>query len=310
VKITVIIMTMNAGEYIRGLLNMLNRQTVKQDEILVVDSESDDDTLSIACEFGNVKVLSVKRSDFDHGGSRDWALKKSCGDVVLFLTQDAVIGQDDYIERLISDFADPDVAMVCGRQKAKLNASLYERFVREFNYPDKKTIRTKGDMKTLGIKAFYMSDACSAYRRSAYMDLGGFDHPLLTNEDMLIAAKAIMKGYKTVYEPSAWVLHSHSFTCAQEFKRNFDVAVFMTTHNEIFSGIKINGEGYKLVKYVSQKLLCGLHFMNFLRFGFICVAKFVGNKTGYKFRSMSFEWIKRFSSMPMWWDKNGNLLVK
>jgi rhamnosyltransferase len=94
------------------------------------------------------------------------------------------------IEQIISNFADEKVAMVCGRQKAKPNAVHYERLIREFIILCKKS-ETFADINTLGIKAFYMSDACSAYRRSAYYDLGGFEYPILTNEDMLIAARAL-----------------------------------------------------------------------------------------------------------------------
>lgn len=300
-KVSVVIMTLNAEKYIKDMLDILSRQSLKPVEIVVADSESTDKTIEIARAYDIVKIFKVKRSGFDHGGSRDAALKETVGDFILFFTQDAVIEQENYIELIVSNFEDESVAMVCARQKAKPDAVHYERLIREFNYPMVKKVRTKADIETMGVKAFYMSDACSAYRRTAYFDLGGFEHPILTNEDMLIAARALEKGYKTVYDPSAYVLHSHNFTCRQEFKRNFDVAAFMVMHKDVFAGMKIEGEGMRLVKYVSKGLLSRLHFVSFVKFGMICVAKFAGHRKGRGIESMSLDKIKKNSGLPGWW---------
>lgn len=300
-KVSVIIMTLNAEEYIKNMLDILCKQSLKPAEIIVADSESTDKTVEIAKTYDLVKIFEVKRSEFDHGGSRDAALKESVGDFVLFFTQDAVIEQNDYIEQITSSFEDESVAMVCARQKAKTDAAHYERLIRNFNYPMVKKVRTKADIVTMGVKAFYMSDACSAYRRTAYFDLGGFEHPILTNEDMLIAARALEKGYKIVYDPSAYVLHSHNFTCRQEFKRNFDVAAFMVMHKNVFAGMKIEGEGMKLVKYVSKGLLRQLHVISFIKFGMICIAKFAGYRKGLCIENMSLDEIKKNSGFPGWW---------
>lgn len=300
-KVSVIIMTLNAEEYIKNMLDILCKQSLMPIEIIVADSESTDNTVEIAKTYDLVKIFEIKRSEFDHGGSRNAALKESVGDFVLFFTQDAVIEQDDYIEQITSNFEDESVAMVCARQKAKTGAAHYERLIRNFNYPMVKRVRTKADIEVMGVKAFYMSDACSAYRRTAYFDLGGFEYPILTNEDMLIAARALEKGYKIVYDPSAYVLHSHNFTCRQEFKRNFDVAAFMVMHKDVFAGMKIEGEGMKLVKYVSKGLLARLHFISFVKFGLICIAKFAGYRKGLCVEKMDLDEIKENSGFPGWW---------
>ena len=306
--VSAIVMTLNAEKYIKSMLDMLKRQTRPVGEIIVADSESDDKTVSIAENYDKVKIVTIKRSEFDHGGSRDYALKQSSGDFVLFFTQDAVIGSDDYIENLIANFVDENVAMVCGRQIAKEGAYPYEKLIREFNYPDRHIVRTEADIETMGIKAFYMSDACSAYRRTAYFEIGGFEYPLLTNEDMLIASHAIRGGYKTVYEPKAYVYHSHNYKYRQEFKRNFDVAAFMVMHEKEFEGIDETGEGFSLVKYVSVRLLKKLKIIWFIRFGFICVAKFTGNRKGKKIRSMSMDEILKNTSLPSYWKRNPDAL--
>lgn len=282
-KISVIIMTLNAEIYIQNILDMLKKQTVKPDEIIVADSESDDKTVEIA-EKNAVKIIHIKRKEFDHGGSRDLALRESIGDYVLFLTQDAEIGSESYIENIIKPFADSEVAMVCGRQIAKRNATSYERLIREFNYPNKRMIKTKNDIEKLGIKAYYMSDVCSAYRRDIYLKIGGFEHPIMTNEDMLIAAIALKNGYKTAYEPDAYVFHSHNFTLIQEFKRNVLVASFLKKYQKKLGNVKITSEGMALVRYVSNSLLAERKFFEFCKFGLVCIAKYMGNRYGKHFK--------------------------
>ena len=280
-KISVIIMTLNAEKYIQNIIDMLKKQTIVPDEIIVVDSQSQDQTVDIEKK-NNVKIILIDRKEFDHGGSRDLALRESIGDYVLFLTQDAEIGNERYVENLIRPFNDDKVAMVCGRQIAKKDATSYEQLIREFNYPNKRMTKKKEDIKKLGIKAYYMSDVCSAYRRDIYLQIGGFEHPILTNEDMLIAAKALKNGYKTAYEPDAFVYHSHNFTLKQEFKRNALVGAFLKQHENELESTKVSSEGMALVKYVSKRLLNDRKYIDFCRFGFICVAKYLGNKYGKK----------------------------
>lgn len=279
-KVSVIIMTLNAEMYVQNIIDMLKKQTVKPDEIIITDSESDDKTVEIAQKNKQIKIITIKREEFDHGGSRDLALRGSIGDYVLFLTQDAEIGNEKYIENIIKPFEDEEVAMVCGRQIAKKDATSYEKLIREFNYPDKRMIKTQADIKTMGIKAYYMSDVCSAYRRDIYMKIGGFEHPIMTNEDMLIAANALQNGYKTAYEPDAYVFHSHNFTLKQEFKRNALVASFLVEYKEQLGNVKVTSEGVALVKYVSKGLLVEKKYSQFCKFGICCLAKILGNKYG------------------------------
>ena len=125
-----------------------------------------------------------------------------------------------------------------------------------------------------------MSDVCSAYRRDIYFEIGGFEHPIMTNEDMLIAANALQHGYKIAYEPDAYVFHSHNFTMKQEFERNALVSSFLQRYKEKLGNVRVNSEGMALVRYVSKSLLNEKKYIDFCKFGFICVAKYLGNRYG------------------------------
>lgn len=167
-----------------------------------------------------------------------------------------------------------------GVRFARPDARPAERLVREFNYPEQSHIRDASDIERLGIKAFFASDVCAAYRRSAYLAVGGFEHPIDTNEDMLIAAAFLHAGYKIAYEASAEVVHSHNFTLKQQYKRNYLMGKEIQKHAASLGGAKVAGEGMALVKYVIQGLAKGCHFCEIIRFCFDCAARLLGNRAG------------------------------
>ncbi|BDR55411.1 rhamnosyltransferase [Bombiscardovia apis] len=282
--VSVIIPTLNAGEQITELLETLSAQDLRPDEILVVDSQSDDDTVKRVSAFENVKLISIERSTFNHGGTRDMAFKQAHGDYVLFLTQDALPKNRSYIRNLLAPFSNPKVGMASGRQIARADARPFEKLVRQFNYPDQSFTRSKADLPKLGIKTFFASDVCSAYRTTSYMAVGGFGKAVDTNEDMLIAAKMINSGYDIAYVADAEVIHSHNLSFKQQYKRNYAVGKFMETHKTAFLGADkgLNNEGIQLVKYVMKNLLRERHYLSAYSFSLDCVARIAGNKAGVR----------------------------
>lgn len=278
--ISVIIPTLNAEHDIEGLLTVLGRQSIRPIETLVVDSASEDRTIELIQKHKGVRLLQIDRQDFNHGGTRDLALRESRGDFVCFLTQDAVPVSDDYLELLVAPMVDDsEIALVSGRQLPKADARRFEQLVRGFNYPDSSSVRSKRDLKKYGIKTFFASDTCSAYRRTAYLECGGFDH-VNTNEDMLIAARFIASGMKVAYEPRAEVYHSHNLTPSQQFARNRAVGFFLETHADDLMHASEIGEGGRLVRSVSSQLLREGNFGELIAFGVDCCARLLGNRAG------------------------------
>lgn len=281
--VSVIIPTLNAERCINELLCSIEEQDYYVDEIIVVDSQSRDDTVEICKRHKNVKVVSILRSEFDHGKTRDMAFRLSKGEYVLFLTQDALLYDKYYITNILKPFKDDMVAAVSGRQLAREDATSIETLIREFNYPDEDNIRSKKDVPLLGVKTFFLSDVCSAYRRDIYEKIGGFEYPLRTNEDMFYAAEAINHGYKIAYASKAKVIHSHNFSLKQQYNRNFNIGMELEKHKEILSGVSADSEGTKMVKYVSLKLLKKAKFISFVHFGLDCCARLLGNRAGKRY---------------------------
>ena len=278
--ISVIIPTLNAENEIDQLLSLLERQTLTPSEILVVDSSSDDNTAAEVKKHPSTSLMVIDRSSFNHGGTRDLAFRKTTGEIVCFLTQDAIPENSDYLEKLVRPILDnPEVALSSGRQLPKSDARRFEQLVRSFNYPDYASVRGKEDLSIYGIKTFFASDVCSAYRRRAYIACGGFPQ-VATNEDMLMAARFIDNGYKVAYEPAATVFHSHNLKPSQQYERNKAIGSILESHSDELMGASEIGEGGKLVKAVSAQLLREGRVGEFFLFGIDCAARFLGNRAG------------------------------
>lgn len=279
-SVSVVIPTLNAGRQLEELLSLFGCQTLRPTEIIVIDSESTDNTVAIAENSPLTRVVSIRREDFNHGTTRHEAFLLTSGEFVCFLTQDAVPADDQYLERLIEPMlSDASIALVSGRQLPKSDARRFEQLVREFNYPNSPSVKSLDDLPVYGIKTFFASDVCSAYRRDAYLSCGGFSR-VNTNEDMLMAAKLVSSGYKVAYEPNARVYHSHNLSPRQQFERNQEVGKFLEEHSDDLMHASEIGEGGKLVKHVAFTLIHERRIGELFAFGIDCSARLLGNRAG------------------------------
>lgn len=246
--IDVIIPVYKPGKELGCLLQMMMKQTVKPSRILLVNTE--ERLFDDSCLAGTqgVEVIHIQKEEFDHGGTRHMAAKKLQGAFLLFLTQDAVLADEYVIENLYQCFDDPQVAAAYGRQLPQTDCSELERYTRSFNYSDKSRVKRAEDLPELGIKTFFCSNVCAMYRRSTYEQLGGFECRTIFNEDMIFAGKLIRHGYAVAYCAEAKVIHSHNYSCMQQFHRNFDLGVSQAEHPEIFQMAKSESEGIRMVK--------------------------------------------------------------
>jgi rhamnosyltransferase len=250
-RVSVIVPTRNGGKYLGRLFKTLREQTFSPVQILVVDSSSDDDTLKICKASGN-DLIQIDTKTFDHGGTRNLAAAMATGEILVFMTQDALLKDNECLKDLIRPLEDPTIAASYGRQVPKEDANPVERFVRSFNYPPKGMIKGIDDLPTLGIKTFFFSNVCSAIKKHAFKEVGGFPEKSITNEDMFLAAKLLTKGYKIAYQPDAVVYHSHNYALTTQFKRYFDIGTFFNRNQWIRDLTRPEAEG---IRYLKEELI-------------------------------------------------------
>ena len=247
-----IIPTLNAGKNFQPLLEQIAAQTLPLKK-LIVDSESTDSTVALAKNFG-FEVLSIPRASFNHGATRQFALEHlSSIDVAIFLTQDVFLRDEKTLAALVKIFAeDSTVGLAYGRQLPHKNATFEAKILRDFNYPAASQLRDLASRKTLGLKAAFASNSFAAYRLPALEKIGGFPARVILCEDMYVAAKMLLAGFKVAYVAGAQVFHSHNYTAAQEFRRYFDIGVFHARESwirENFGSAEGAGKNFVRLKY-------------------------------------------------------------
>lgn len=290
------------------LLQMLQKQTVKPNRIIVMNTEK-----SYWHEDGyrgihGLEVKHLTKEEFDHGATRNLAAWYSEADVMIFMTDDAV-PQDEYlIERLVHglESTGPEgetVAMAYARQLPARDCHVIERYTRTFNYPDTSRIKTKKDLPELGIKTYFASNVCCAYRKEIFEKLEGFTASTIFNEDMIYAASVIQAGYAIAYVADAQVVHSHNLSPMQQFHRNFDLAVSQADHPEVFEGLPSEGEGIRMVKQTAGYLVKSGRFwlLPSLVVGSAC--KYTGYRLGKCYRKLPKSVILKCSMSPLYWEK-------
>ena len=307
--VDVVIPTYKPDRRFARLIRRLGQQTYPINKIIVVNTEKQDWKPEYCKKVKNLEVHHVSRQEFDHGRTRNFGASLSQGDIMIFMTDDAIPKGRRLVERLVEALGwkgnlGQTVAVAYGRQMPEKGCHSLERFTRVFNYPDRSSVKTKEDLPRLGIKTYFASNVCCAYRKDIFEKLGGFVEPAIFNEDMIYAARAVQAGYGIAYTAEGRVIHSHNLTFLQQFRRNFDLAVSQADHPEVFEGILSEGEGIRLIKET------GFWLVRRGKIGQIPVLiagsawKYAGYRLGKIYRILPKHLVLRCTTNPVYWERN------
>ncbi len=291
-----------------GLLQMLQRQTVRPGRIIIMNTEEKYWNPRGYEDIPGLEVHHLAKEDFDHGGTRNQAAGYSDADIVVFMTDDAVPADEHLIERLLDAFSwtgpkGETVAEAYARQLPASDCRVIERYTRGFNYPAESRVKTAADLPQLGIKTCFASNVCCAYRRDVFETLGGFTKSTIFNEDMIYASGAIRAGYAIAYAADARVVHSHNLTPMQQFHRNFDMAVSQAEHPEVFADLPAEGEGIRLVKQTAAYLIRSGRFWLVPSLVLTSGCKYLGYRLGRNYQKLPRRAVLWCSMSPLYWDK-------
>lgn len=303
--IDVIIPLYKPGKELFELLNRLLEQTVPIQNIILMNTEEKYFKqlmfgVRFSDKYKNVKVFHLSKREFDHGKTRHMGVQRSQADIFVMLTQDAMPADAYLLENLTAHLSG-DVAVAYARQLPNEDCAVVERYTRSFNYPEKSCVKSSEDISRLGIKTYFCSNVCAAYRRDVYEELGGFIKHTIFNEDMIFAAGAVKAGYKIAYEAEAQVIHSHNYTHGQQFHRNFDLGVSQAAHPEVFANVPSESEGMKLVKQTTRYLKANRMLRKLPHFYIQCACKYAGYWLGKHYKKLPKAWILAFTSNKEYW---------
>lgn len=302
--LSIIIPTYNAKNNIENLIANLKKQRLTEKiEIIIIDSSSSDGTAEFCKVQNSIKFIQIKKSDFNHGHTRNLAVEASSGDILVFMTQDAIPLNDSFLYEITKPIREKIATAAYGRQVAGSSATTLEKLTRDFNYPERDVVKSKSDIKNLGIKTFFFTNVCSAIEKNVFKKLNGFPDDAILNEDMLFAYKLIMSGQKIMYASKARVIHFHNYTCMQQLRRNFDIGASLKINQSLLQYASAETEGKRFVLLILKKLYLQKKFADI--FYFICQSgfKFLGYKMGLHYNIIPTSLKKILSMNPSYWTK-------
>lgn len=306
-KVDVIIPVYKPGKELFALLDALEAQTLAVNRIILMNTEEKYfEQLIYGTRFtaiySNVEVYHLSRREFDHGGTRRSGVLHSDAEVFVMMTQDAVPADEQLLEKLTASLGGK-IAAAYARQLPGKNSSEFEKISRYFNYPRTSRVKSGADIQKMGVKAFFLSNVCAAYRRDVYEELGGFVRHTIFNEDMIYAAGLLKAGYSISYEAEARVIHSHNYTNIQQLRRNFDLGVSQAEHPEVFGACKSEAEGKRLVKTAYQYLKSKKRLYRFPGFCVQCCFKYAGYLLGKHYTLLPGGLILRLTGNREYWEQ-------
>ena len=301
--IDVIIPTYHPGREFEQLIERLYKQDCPINKIIIMNTEDALWNKEWDEKYPFLEVHHIPKAEFDHGGTRKKAAGLSEADIMVFMTQDALPADRHLLRNLTAAlYDDEQTGAAYARQLPNADCSFVERYTRSFNYPEFSSVRTKADLPQYGIKTYFCSNVCAAYKKDIFEKPGGFVDRTTFNEDRIYAGNLIQAGYKIAYAAEARVIHSHNYSCIQQFHRNFDLGVSQAEHPEIFESVKSEGEGIRLVKQTFSYLIAKKKI--WLIPGFIMQSgfKYAGYLAGKKYRKLPSGVIMWCTMNPSYWN--------
>jgi len=223
--ISVVIPVKDGGDDLVRCLDAIRSQAIAEEvEIVVVDSGSTDGSVAVARAKGAI-VHEIAARSFSHGASRNLGARHSRGELLVFISQDAIPADQRWLARVTSPLReDPRVAGVYGGQLPHPAARPPERYFLSFLYgPAPKRQRASG-IDELSMETTLFSNVNAAIPRAIW-ERFPFVEDIVMSEDQEWSRRVLLAGYTLAYEPSAAVHHSHNYTLAAAFRRFFDSGV-------------------------------------------------------------------------------------
>jgi len=251
--ISIVIPTFNAGRAFGTILHRIMGQGRTPLEIVCADSGSTDGTRHIVSQFPLARLVEIA----EPFGPRSWnrAMEASRGDIVVFLGQDAIPSNGDWLSHLTAPFEDASVGGVYGRQEALMESDplsgfrLAERFCRD---PHWRRIRV-GDPIAYKSLPFFIDNA--AVRSSVWRGIH-FNEHLPIGADRVWARQVVLASYTIGYAPDAVVDKEVHASLRQAWR--LAVLTGFTDHQHVDAGGTLWPDSRRFTKRAAWYLLKGL----------------------------------------------------
>jgi len=207
-KCSIIIRAYNEEKHIGRLLQGIRQQTIKDVEIILVDSGSTDETVSVAASFG-ARIVRIPSAEFTFGRSLNLGIQAATQEWIVIASAHIYPVYPDWLESLLHPFEDENVALTYGKQRGPETAQFSEQQIYHQWYPNVSKPRQA---------TAFCNNANAAIRKSLWQQ-NPYDETLTGLEDLAWGKWAKEQGYDIAYVAEAEIIHVHNETPEGVFNR-------------------------------------------------------------------------------------------
>jgi glycosyltransferase involved in cell wall biosynthesis len=207
-RCSIIVRCYNEEQHIGRLLDGIQQQTIAPVEIIVVDSGSTDRTVEIAQQYP-VKLVSIRPEEFSFGRSLNLGCQAAAAEFLVIASAHVYPVYRDWLEQLLKPFADPQVALVYGKQRGNDVTKYSEHQIFATWFPDDSNPNQAHP---------FCNNANAVIRRQLWEQLP-YDESLTGLEDLDWAKRVMQLGYRIAYSAEAEIIHVHDETPRRIYNR-------------------------------------------------------------------------------------------
>jgi rhamnosyltransferase len=216
VTVSLVIRCCNEEKHIGRLLVGIMQQSIKDIDVVVVDSGSTDGSLAVAAQYP-VRILSINPEAFSFGRSLNLGCLEARGEFIVIASAHVYPVFSDWLEKLLAPFKDKSVALVYGKQRGKEGTKYSEQQIFGKWFPDSSNMCQDHP---------FCNNANAAIRREVW-ERHRYDERLTGLEDLDWAKRAMAQGLKVAYAGDAEIIHVHNETPNQIYNRYRREAIAM-----------------------------------------------------------------------------------
>jgi GT2 family glycosyltransferase len=214
-KVSVVIVTYNSGQYVPRLFESLQNQTVFNElEVIIMDNGSTDNTVALCRQFSSAwpkaAVIEPLGQNFGYAVSTNTGVKRATGEYVFNLNADTWL-EPDCIQILLQALANSKAASACAAQAEMDSNQLGASSPNGFDIFGRPTWSefNPGSIPESNWQYFFMvAGAGFLTQREAWNRIGGYDNKhFMYAEDDDISWKLWLAGYQNIYVHNAIVHH-------------------------------------------------------------------------------------------------------
>lgn len=274
--ISIIIPTKNREKNLVECLISLSKQNFNNYEILIIDDNSDTyysgDTMRLIDNlfYNKCKLYSTGYSNHDRRGparARNIGIENSQGEILLFLNDDIIINDVDFLRKHLSCYNDNRVNAVLGHTEwdqrldkyylTKLN-KIFRYYLTEISGHQFAYFAITNDEQGFVKDAWKYFYTCNVSVKKSFIEYFDESFPYPCFEDIELGFRLWNKGMNMLYQKNIVIYHNHDIYlksfCERQIKAGKSAVIFMDKHSNIqltnetdktwFEKVKANIENY------------------------------------------------------------------